>query len=217
MKHRLDDISLCVLVHGGDHPVAFDRLVTRLFGAGVRMLQIRDKELSNDELAARVQAAMAIARSVDPVRPMLVIVNDRVAVAAQVGADGVHVGMSDMPVAEARRVLGGDAIIGRTAHSIHEARQAVADGADYLGVGPCFPSTTKSFAAHAPRAFLAEAAKLPLPVFAIGGITVNRVAVLRSLGIKRVAVAAAIASAEDPEVAASRMLEALELRDGGQR
>jgi thiamine-phosphate pyrophosphorylase len=205
----LDGISLCVLVPDSDNAVAFERLVTCLCGAGVRMLQIRAKDLDDDELAARVRMAMAIARSAAPARPPLVLVNDRVHVAAQAGADGVHVGAGDMPVAEARRVLGSDAIIGRTAHSIDEARQAVADGADYLGVGPCFPSTTKSFASYASRAFLAEAAKLPLPVFAIGGITVDRAVELRSLGIERVAVAAAITSAADPAAAARNLVDAL--------
>jgi thiamine-phosphate pyrophosphorylase len=209
MKDGLDDIALCVLVAGGTDAVAFGRLITSLCGVGVRMLQIRDKELSDDVLAARVEAAVAIARSMAPSRPPLVIVNDRVHVAAQAGADGVHVGASDMPVAEARRLLWKKAIVGRTAHSIEEARQAVADGADYLGVGPCFPSTTKSFAAHASRDFLAEAAKSPLPVFAIGGITVDRVGELRALGIRRVAVAAAITSAEDPAVSARNFVAAL--------
>lgn len=209
MKPDLDDITLCVLVSGGGSAVAFERLVTSLCGAGVRMLQIRDKELGDDELAARVQAAVAIARRVTSARQPLVIVNDRVHVAAQAGADGVHLGESDMPVAEARRVLGSRAIIGRTAHAIDEARQAVADGADYLGVGPCFPSTTKSFASHASRAFLAEAARLPLPVFAIGGITVDRLGELRSLGIERIAVAAAITSAADPGVAARNLVDVL--------
>jgi thiamine-phosphate pyrophosphorylase len=210
MNDRLDDISLCVLVAGGTDAIGFDRLVARLFEAGVLMLQIRDKDLTDDALAQRVESAVAIARSIAPVRSPLVIVNDRVHVAARAGADGVHVGASDMPVPEARRMLGAGAIIGRTAHSIEEARQAVADGADYLGVGPCFPSTTKSFAAHASCAFLAEAAKLPLPVFAIGGITVDRIAELHALGIDRVAVAAAITSAENPAACARNFIAALD-------
>lgn len=209
MKYGLDNISLCVLVAGGSDAVAFDRLITSACRAGVRMLQIRDKDLSDDVLTARVEAAVAIARNAAAARPPLVIVNDRVHVAAQAGADGVHVGANDMAVTEARQLLGTRAIIGRTAHAIDEARQAVADGADYLGVGPCFPSTTKAFAAHASQAFLAEAAKLPLPVFAIGGITVDRIGELRALGIERVAVAAAITSTADPAVSARSFLDAL--------
>lgn len=114
-----------------------------------------------------------------------------------------------MPVADAHRLLGDDKIIGRTAHSIDEARKAIAGGADYLGVGPCFPSTTKAFDAHAPRDFLAQAAVLPLPVLAIGGVTVARLGELRRLGITRVAVATAIASAALPGRAARVFLRSL--------
>jgi thiamine-phosphate pyrophosphorylase len=206
---RLTEISLCVLVAGGPDAIAFERIVKRLFMAGVRMVQIRDKELSDDVLLQRVRSAVTLARRTAAKSRPLVIVNDRVHVAAAAGADGVHGGSGDMPVLEARHVLGSAAIIGRTAHSLDEAREAVASGADYLGVGPCFPSTTKSFALHASRDFLAAAATLPLPVFAIGGITVERFGELRSLGITRVAVAAAITAAPDPAAAARRFLEAM--------
>jgi thiamine-phosphate pyrophosphorylase len=124
-------------------------------------------------------------------------------------ADGVHVGATDIPVAEARGLLGATALVGRTAHALAEAEAAVFAGADYLGVGPCFPSTTKAFTAHAPRDFLAAAARLPLPVFAIGGITPERLPELAELGIHRVAVAAAITAAVDPPAAARRFLELL--------
>jgi thiamine-phosphate pyrophosphorylase len=143
------------------------------------------------------------------VAPPLVIVNDRVEVALAAAADGVHVGAADMPVAEARARLGPAAVVGRTAHDIAAARAAIEAGADYLGVGPCFPSTTKSFASHAPREFLATAATLPLPVFAIGGITVARLAELAALGIGRAAVAAAVTAAADPAAAAQDLLAAL--------
>lgn len=205
----LADINLCVLVAGGADAHAFSRLVTDLVAAGVRMLQIRDKVLSDTALVDRVGAALAIARTASPGSSPLVIVNDRVRVAAEAGADGVHLGATDMPLEEARRLLGDDRIIGRTAHDIDEARRAIADGADYLGAGPCFPSTTKTFVTHAPRAFLAEVALLPVPVFAIGGITVERLDELRALGIQRVAVAAAITSARAPADAARDFLASL--------
>ncbi len=208
-KTRFLGISLCVLVTGAADARAFDHLVTSLFDAGVRMLQIRDKELSDDVFFSRVRAAMAIGRKVDPALPPLVIVNDRVHVAASAGADGAHVGALDMPVAEARTLFGDTSIIGRTAHTLVEAREALASGADYLGVGPCFPSTTKEFASHASPDFLAQAARLPLPVFAIGGITLDRLSAVRSLGIERIAVAAAITSAPEPAVAARRFLDSM--------
>lgn len=209
-RDRLAGASLCVLVDGGSDAVAFERLVTRLFAAGVRMLQVRDKRLADAVLLDRLRTAVAAAGRHDPAAPPLVIVNDRVPLAVAGQADGVHVGAGDMPVAEARRLLGAGQLVGRTAHDLAEASAAVAAGADYLGVGPCFPSTTKSFASSAPREFLAAAAGLPLPVFAIGGITPERLAELRGLGLRRVAVAAAVTAAPDPAAAIGRFLAALE-------
>ena len=208
-RDRLAGISLCVLVEGGKSAAAFERLVTSLFTAGVGMLQIRDKLLPDAVLIDRVRMALTAARRHDPGAPPLVTVNDRVGLVAASGADGVHVGAGDMPVPEARRLLGADLLVGRTAHAFDEARLAVAAGADYLGVGPCFGTVTKSFAAQAPRDFLVAAARLPLPVFAIGGVTPERIEELRGLGLTRVAVAAAITAAPDPAVAAARFLAVL--------
>jgi len=208
IRARLAEARLCVLVSGGPDLAGFERRVAGLFAAGVPLIQIRDKMLPDDVLAERVASARKLARQHDPVAPPLVIVNDRVGVVAA-AADGVHVGATDIPVAEARGLLGATALVGRTAHALAEAEAAVFAGADYLGVGPCFPSTTKAFTAHAPRDFLAAAARLPLPVFAIGGITPERLPELAELGIHRVAVAAAITAAVDPPAAARRFLELL--------
>ena len=121
-----------------------------------------------------------------------------------------------MPVAEARRLLGSDRIIGRTAHDLEEARGAVAAGADYLGVGPCYRSTTKTFARQAPRDFLrVAAAEIPLPIFAIGGIGADQLGELVSLGIGRVAVSAAVTTAASPGQAARMILA--RLASGGER
>lgn len=206
---RLGRASLCVLVAGGPDPAAFERLVTAVFAAGLPMLQLRDKQLSDEALVDRCRVALAAARRQDPLSPPLVIVNDRVTVAAAAGADGVHLGVLDMPVREARGLLGAAAVIGRTTHDLAEARAAVAAGADYLGAGPCFPSTTKSFANQAPREFLGAVARLPLPVFAIGGITPGRLAELAGLGLRRVAVAGGVTTAPDPAAAVRTFLAAL--------
>ena len=208
-RERLVTARLCVLVTGGADAGSFERLVAALVTAGVPMLQLRDKQLPDEALLDRCRLAMELARRLAPAAAPLVIVNDRVEVAVAAAADGVHLGAGDLPVAEARRRLGPTALIGRTAHSPAEAEAAVADGADYLGVGPCFPSATKSFARHAPRDFLAATATLPLPVFAIGGIDESRIEALADLGLTRVAVAAAVTSAADPAAAARRLLAAL--------
>jgi len=209
-RDRLAGITLCVLVAGGADAASFDRLMTSLVEAGVRMIQIRDKTLDTPALAARVERAVVIARRADPSDPAIVIVNDRVDVAAAVAADGAHTGAADLPTSLARRVLGPRALLGRTAHTVAEARAAVADGADYLGIGPCFPSATKAFAGFAPEAFLrAVTAEIGLPAFAIGGVTLDRIDALVALGVRRVAVAAAVTAAPDPAAAAAAIIERL--------
>jgi thiamine-phosphate pyrophosphorylase len=209
-RERLAAATVCVLVDGRADEVAFARLVEAVIGAGVRMLQLRDKSLPLAALAARGRTALAIARRHAPGDPALVIVNDRVDVAVAIGAAGAHVGAEDLPVNLARRVLGPDAVIGATAHDLVEARAAVAAGADYLGIGPCFPSTTKHFGTVAPREFLrAVSGETSLPVYAIGGITLERLDELADLGIRRVAVAAAVTEATDPASAAAGFIARL--------
>jgi len=209
-RDRLGDVRLCVLVEGGDDEAAFVRLVESLLGVGVRMLQIRDKSLPVPALAARARAAVAAARRHDPAAPAVVIVNDRIDVAAAVAGSGGHVGALDLPVPLARRVLGLDAVLGATAHDLDEARAAVAAGADYLGVGPCFPSTTKSFGRFAAAEFLRRvAAEFAVPLFAIGGIRPERLDEVFACGLGRVAVAAAVTQAPDPAAAATTLLERL--------
>jgi thiamine-phosphate pyrophosphorylase len=199
-----------VLVDGGPDEPAFARLVSGLVGAGVRMFQIRDKALPVPALLARVRRALAICKEIDAADRPLVVVNDRADVAAAAAADGVHVGAADLPVVAARRVLGPGPLVGRTAHDVAEARTAVDDAADYLGIGPCFPSSTKAFAAHAGPEFLREVCSaVSLPVFAIGGITVARLEPLVALGVKRVAVASAVTGAADPARAARELLDEL--------
>ena len=213
---RLAAARLCVLIDAQADATAFEHLVTALFGAGVPMVQIRDKAASDAVLLDRGRRAFALARQLNPAVPAIVTLNDRVDVAAAAGVDGVHVGEDDMPVAEARRLLGPDRIIGRTAHGVDEARAALAAGADCLGIGPCFPSSTKAFDRQAPRDFLRDtAAEIPLPIFAIGGITPDRLSELAAIGLHRVAVSAAITAAPDPAAAARGFLASLGSRPLG--
>jgi thiamine-phosphate pyrophosphorylase len=211
---RLRDVTLCVLVDGRRDAAAFSSLVESLFTVGVRMIQIRDKNLPVPTLVERARAALEIARrrahdTAAP--PPLVVVNDRADVAAALAADGVHTGADDLPTPLVRRVVGPQAILGRTAHTLAEAREAVLDGADYLGVGPCFPSPTKAFATHAPPGFLhAVAAEIGLPTFAIGGITLDRLDAVAACGLRRVAVASAVVAAADPAAAARAFIARLE-------
>jgi len=176
----------------------------------VRMFQIRDKALGIPALAVRVEKALAMVRRHAATEPALVIVNDRADLAAAVGADGVHGGAEDLPTTLTRRVIGPAALLGRTAHTLAEARAAAADGADYLGIGPCFPSSTKSFGECAPPDFLETVSReLSLPAFAIGGVTLDRLNALAALGVTRVAVASAVTGARDPAAAAAAIIARL--------
>jgi thiamine-phosphate pyrophosphorylase len=147
----------------------------------------------------------------DPRQRPLCLVNDRLHVALAVGADGGHVGADDLPVAAARRVLGGDAVLGATAREPMTAKQAVAEGASYLGVGPAYRTTTKTGLPDplGPSGVAAVAAAVDIPVIAIGGVTVDAVPALLDAGAYGVAVVGGINDAADPYEAASRFFQTL--------
>ena len=196
------DIRLCVLLDVDQTQAEFKTLVGQLLDAGVRMIQLRDKKAFTALLCERAEMILQQVRKHAEMgrgKRCLVLINDRADVAAAVNADGVHLGETDLPVNLARKVCGHEFIIGRTAHSIDEAKQAVREGADYLGVGPCYPSTTKQFEDFASDAFLRDVSKeVQLPIFGIGGIASDNVDRLIHLGLKRVAIASAITCATNP-------------------
>lgn len=137
---------------------------------------------------------------------VLFIVNDRLDLALAAGADGVHLGQHDLPVRAARSVVGDRLLIGCSTNTVDEAQQAVSDGADYLGVGAIFPTSTKSDARPAGIARLREIrSAVDVPIVAIGGITASNASEALAAGAEMVAVITAIADAPDP-VAATRDL-----------
>jgi thiamine-phosphate pyrophosphorylase len=145
----------------------------------------------------------------------LMIVNDRADVAAIVGADGVHLGQDDLPVAAARRLLRAGAVIGKSTHNIAQARSAVEEGADYIGVGPMFPTQTKQAGPVAGVKYLRQVvSEISLPHVAIGGITAGNVGQLVSAGARRVAVCSAVIAAEDPAAAAAAIRQKLPSEPG---
>lgn len=205
-RSRLAAAKLYVLVDGRASAEAFASLVEQLIAAGVDILQLRDKTLDDRTLLARarqLRAATAGAKT-------LFIMNDRPDLALLADADGVHVGQEELTVAEARAIVGCGRLIGVSTHSIEQARQAVADGADYLGVGPTFPSGTKQFAEFPGLAFVSVVAgEIELPAFAIGGIDLANIADVRKAGLHRVAVGGAVLNNADPKVAVERLQAAL--------
>ena len=173
---------------------------------GVTMVQLREKNCSAKEF---FETAQRVKKITDQAGVPLII-NDRVDIALAVDADGVHVGQSDIPAAEARRLLGPDKIIGVSARTVEQARKAEADGADYLGVGAVFPTTSKDDAAEVSYDTLkAICEAVSIPVVAIGGITQENVVKLAGSGIDGVAVISAIYAQKDIKKAAADLKEAV--------
>jgi thiamine-phosphate pyrophosphorylase len=125
--------------------------------------------------------------------------NDRPDIAQLVEADGVHLGQDDLDVSAARKILGSRAIIGVSTHSIDQLEKAILAGADYVGVGPTFPSQTKSFEEYPGLEFVRAASQLTtLPLFVIGGVNEKNISEVVKAGGKRVAVSYCVCQAEEP-------------------
>ena len=166
-------------------------------GAGI--VQLREKEMPDRRLVELGKRIRGWTREAGA----LYVMNDRADLAVVTEADGVHVGQHELSVKEARRIVGPHRLVGVSTHTIEQARQAVLDGADYIGVGPVFPSATKAFDSIAGLKLVRQvAAEIALPWFAIGGINADNVDSVLEAGATRIAVSHAILSADDPEAAA---------------
>ena len=166
---------------------------------GVTFLQIREKDRSTREYIALAEKVHALTRKYN----VPLIIDDRVDVALAMDAEGVHVGQSDMPVATARRLLGEEKIIGATAKTVPQAMEAYAQGADYLGVGAIYPTTTKVKTVLTSTDTLRDICNaVPIPANAIGGLNKDNIDVLAGIPIAGVCVVSAIMKADDPKVAA---------------
>ena len=169
---------------------------------GVTILQLREKHASHGELVAAARRLKPVCEAYG----VPLIIDDDVEAVLESGADGVHVGQEDMAVAEARRILGPDKIIGASAHSEAEAREAVRQGADYLGCGAVFATATKNDTTPLSREQLRRICRcVEVPAVAIGGITEANCMELAASGIAGIAVVSAIFAAEDKRTAARRL------------
>lgn len=150
---------------GGHEPMA---LAQTLLEAGARVLQLRLKDAGSRDFLAAARAIVALCRA----HAGILIVNDRADIAKLAGADGVHVGQDDLPLADARAIVGPDAIVGVSTHSVEQARAAAAGGADYIGFGAIYSGGLKNVAS-APGLGRLRAVReaVDLPIVAIGGIT----------------------------------------------
>lgn len=163
---------------------------------GVTCVQLREKELDKDAFLREAKELCALCRRYG----VPFIVNDNVDVAVACGADGVHVGQEDMTAGEVRRRVGEDMLLGVSVHTVEEARRAVRDGADYLGLGAVFPTSTKTDVDQIPNETLrAICGAVDVPVVAIGGINRGNLLKLAGSGVDGVALVSAIFSAENIE------------------
>lgn len=182
---------------------ALSEPVEALLEAGVTCLQLREKEAED---AVFLEEALILKELCSRYQVPLII-NDRPDIAKKAGADGVHVGLSDMGIEKARAFLGGDFIIGGSAHHVPEALEAWKAGADYIGCGAVFGSSTKKDAAVLPFEELkAICQAVDIPAVAIGGIHEGNLEKLRGSGIDGVAVISALFSADDKKAAARKLL-----------
>ena len=202
----LQGAKLYVLLTGSQCLASLDWTIREAAAGGATMFQLREKTLSDRELIERARNVRLWTRETGS----LFILNDRPDIARLVGADGVHLGQDDMSVREARKILGPAPLIGVSTHNISQVRQAIHDGADYLGIGPTFPSSTKAFD-HFPGLDFIQAVsdETTIPAFALGGINLTYIHEVVAAGGKRVAVSSLIAQADDPRSVAMQLQYAI--------
>jgi len=199
---------------------ALPDLLRDAIAGGVDIVQLREKQLPDEELVAVANAARALCERLGA----LLIVNDRPLVAREVGADGVHVGQDDMPVAEVRELVGPDMLIGLSTHAPAEIDAVATDaadtggemgagGPDYIGVGPIHETPTKPGRAAVGLELIRHAAAhSPVPFFAIGGLHPGNLAEALDAGASRVCVLRAITAAEEPQSAARELRNLIDTR-----
>ena len=183
---------------GWDEDEFLRRVELALMG-GATIMQLREKNRGGREY---LRLAQAVKEITDPAGVPLII-DDRVDVALACGAAGVHVGQTDLPVWAARQLMGPDKIVGATAKTVPQALEALEQGADYLGVGAIYPTTTKVVTVITSTDTLGEICRaVPIPVNAIGGLNRDNLGVLKGIPIRGICVVSAIMKADDPKAAA---------------
>ena len=176
--------------------------VEQALKGGVTLLQLREKDKSTREYIELAEKVHEITKRYQ----VPLIIDDRVDVALAMDAEGVHVGASDMPVATARKLMGQDKIVGATAKTVPWAKEAYAQGADYLGVGAIYPTTTKVKTVLTSVDTLRDICHaVPIPVGAIGGLNKENIDILTGIPVAGICVVSAIMKAEDPKTAAEEL------------
>ena len=178
---------------------------------GVTLIQLREKERTAREYLSLARKVHALAQRYS----VPLIIDDRLDVAMAADTEGVHLGQSDLPISAARRLWGAYKIVGATAKTVEQAKEAYEQGADYLGVGAIYPTTTKVKTILTSTETLAEICKaVPIPVNAIGGLNKDNIDVLKGIPIAGICAVSAIMKAADPELAVRELSEAVRLKLG---
>lgn len=203
MKH-LDTSLYFITDSTGLSEEEFLRRTEEALRGGVTLLQLREKNRTTREYLSLAEKVHELTRRYGV--PLLI--DDRLDVAMAMDAEGVHLGQSDLPIRIARRILGPDKIVGATAKTVPQATEAYEQGADYLGVGAIYPTTTKVKTVLTSTDTLRDICKaVPIPVNAIGGLNKTNIDVLCGIPIAGICVVSAIMKADDPRQAA------IDLRD----
>lgn len=188
------------------HEEEFLQRIEQAIKAGVTLVQYRDKEVSSREA---YQLALKIQKITTKYNVPLII-NDRVDICLAIGADGVHIGDDELPVNIVRQLLGPEKIIGVSAKSIERAKEAMDEGADYLGVGAIFPTKTKDSDVIGVRKLSEIKQKISIPVVAIGGLNVGNIQQLKGSKIDGVSLVSEIMLAENIQQTVTTLLNQVE-------
>lgn len=193
-KDSLNRMRLYVLISSNIAVSSAKETAKLVIDGGADAIQLREKTISDDEF---ISLAGEI-RDIITGSGTLLIINDRINVAREVNADGVHLGQNDMSVSEARNIIGNEKIIGVSTHSIIQARQAQKEGADYIAIGPVFSTRTKDYEPSIGLEIIQEiSGAINIPFIAIGAITLENLDEVLKAGASRVAVCSAIISSKD--------------------
>lgn len=202
------DFRLYVITAQSNHPgkSVVDVIEQTLIG-GAQIVQLRNKTGTREEVLEQAKALRILTRKYN----VPFIINDYPDIVMETDADGVHLGQEDMPIAEARRLLGPERIIGISTHNLNQALAAERDGADYIGVGPVFPTDTKPGRAAVTTSYVTEAARqVSIPFVAIGGITLDNVDLVLAAGARRICAVSAIVGSDNPASVCRSFLERIE-------
>ena len=211
-RERLRAASLYLVCGAFPDGSELPDLVRGAITGGVDVVQLREKELPDDELVSVAAALQALCSRLGA----LLIVNDRPGVAFDAGADGVHVGQDDLPAQQVRELVGEELLIGLSTHSPAEIDAVDASVVDYIGVGPVHETPTKPRRPAVGVELVRYAAvNAPVPFFAIGGIDATNVQEVLDAGARRICVLRAVAAAADPEAAARALRERIDAARAG--